>query len=64
METYITRPFDQDPRRKQPLKDAVDAVREEGDLEAVVAIVGGEKAQQAARSGHLPELVESLNGHA
>lgn len=61
---YMTRPFDQDPRRLQPLKDAVAAGKEEADLEAVVAVVGGETAQQAAHEHHLPELVSELNGHA
>ncbi len=58
---YITRPFDQDPRRLQPLKDAVQAVKEEAELEAVVGIVGGEKAQQAVSAHHLPDLVRELN---
>lgn len=52
MDTYT-----RDPRRLQPLKDAVNALREEADLEAVVAIVGGPEAQAAVRVHRLPELV-------
>jgi hypothetical protein len=58
---YITRPFDQDPRRLQPLKDAVQAVKEESELEAVVGIVGGPTAQDAVHTHRLPDLVRELN---
>ena len=58
---YITRPFDQDPRRKQPIRDAVQAVKEEAELEAVVGVVGGETAQEAVARHQLPDLVASLN---
>jgi hypothetical protein len=58
---YLTQPFDQDPRRLQPVRDAVQAVKEEGDLEAVVKVVGGERAQDAAHMGRLPDLVRELN---
>lgn len=50
-----------DPRHYMPRKDAVAALREEDDLESVVAVVGSERAQQAAISGQLPELVRELN---
>lgn len=58
---YITRPFDQDPRRHQPIRDAVQAVKEEAELEAVVGVVGGPKAQEAVSSHRLPDLVHELN---
>lgn len=58
---HITRPFDQDPRRLQPLKDAVQAVKEEQELEAVVAVVGGHRAQDAVQTHRLPDLVRELN---
>lgn len=57
---YITQPFDSDPRRKQPLKDAVQAVKEEQELEAVVAVVGGPVAQEAVAKHVLPDLVEAV----
>lgn len=53
-------PFDQDPRRLQPLKDAVAAVKEEQELEGIVRVVGGERAQDAAAHGNLGELVREL----
>ena len=61
---HMLQPFNQDPRRLQPLKDAVAAGKEEADLEAVVAVIGGDRAQEAAHAHHLPELVAELNGHA
>ena len=61
MSTYVTRPFDQDPRRLQPMKDAVQAVKEEAALEAVVSIIGSQKAQEAVSRHQLPDLVEALN---
>ncbi len=57
---YLTRPFDQDPRRLQPVRDAVAAVKEEADLEAVVAVVGGPRAQEAAQGHHLTDLVREV----
>lgn len=59
--SLLNLPYDRDPRRLQPLKDAVAAVREETELESIVRVVGGPKAQDAAQRGHLPELVEELN---
>lgn len=58
---YVTRPFDQDPRRLQPVKDAVAAVKEEAELESVVGIVGGHRAQEAVQTHRLPDLVRELN---
>lgn len=57
---HVTAPFEQDPRRLQPLRDAVAAVKEEQELEAVVAVVGGPKAQEAVTSHHLPDLVREV----
>lgn len=52
--------YSNDPRRIQPLKDAVDALREETDLESLVSVVGGPKAQDAVRNHQLPEFVAEI----
>ncbi len=52
--------YSNNPRRIQPLKDAVDALREEADLEAVISVVGGPKAQDAVRHHQLPEFVDEI----
>lgn len=57
---HITPTYDRDPRRLQPLKDAVNALREEAELEAVVDVVGGPEAQQAVYEHRLPALVDSI----
>lgn len=48
------------PRQNQPLRDAVSALREECALEALVLVVGTDKAQQAAYRHNLPQLLEDI----
>lgn len=61
---HITRPFDQDPRRLQSVKDHVAAIKEEDDLTGLVAVFGSERAQSMAQGHRVNELVAEINGHA
>lgn len=49
-------------RHTMPLREAIDAMREEAATEAVVAVVGTAEAQQAVYEGRLPQLVDSVSG--
>jgi hypothetical protein len=60
--------YSNNPLRYQPVRDKIEALKEEIELEAVVRIVGGPDAQRAAEKHRLPDLVAQyaaeVNGHA